>query len=104
MRAHCWLYGGASTPGRTDVYSGTSEYEACSAGPSALFLLVVTAPTTSQRDRIRELIMPTLTFLGYELYDLTLAGSGGNSTLPGRIGPPVVVAATCCARARKKLG
>src|SRR2546430_17192090 len=104
MRARCWSYGGGSTPGRTDVYSGPSEYEACSAGPSALFHLMVSAPTTSQLDRIRELIMPTLTFLGYELYDLTLAGSGGNTTLRVRIDRPDGVTLDDCERASKSLG
>src|SRR5438132_1172640 len=103
MRARCWSSGGVSTPG-SRLYSGPSEYEACSAGPSALFHLMVSAPTTSQLDRIRELIMPTLTFLGYELYDLTLAGSGGNTTLRVRIDRPDGVTLDDCERVSKSLG
>ena len=56
----------------------------------ALFLLVVTSSTTNQLDRIRELILPTLSFLGYELYDLALAGSGASTTLRVRIDRPEV--------------
>jgi ribosome maturation factor RimP len=65
---------------------------------------MVSAPTTSQVDRIRELIMPTLTFLGYELYDLTLAGSGGNTTLRVRIDRPDGVTLDDCERVSKSLG
>src|SRR3981081_3141273 len=94
----------ASRPQVTDVYSGPSEYEACSAGPSALFHLMVAAPTTNQLDRIRELIMPTLTFLGYELYDLTLAGSGVSTTLRVRIDKAEGVTLDDCERVSKSLG
>src|SRR5437879_8781285 len=94
----------AARPQVSDVYSGPSEYEARSAGPSALFHLMVSAPTTSQLDRIRELIMPTLTFLGYELYDLTLAGSGGNTTLRVRIDRPDGVTLDDCERVSESLG
>ena len=104
MRARCWLYGGDSTQGRTDVYSGPSEYEPCAGGPSALFLLVVTPSTANQLDRIRELIMPTISFLGYELYDLTVAGSGGNTTLRVRIDRPEGVTLADCERVSKSLG
>jgi ribosome maturation factor RimP len=65
---------------------------------------MVSAPTTSQLDRIRELIMPTLTFLGYELYDLTLAGSGGNTTLRVRLDRPDGVTLDDCERVSKSLG
>jgi ribosome maturation factor RimP len=65
---------------------------------------MVSAPTTSQLDRIRELIMPTMTFLGYELYDLTLAGSGGNTTLRVRIDRPDGVTLDDCERVSKSLG
>jgi ribosome maturation factor RimP len=65
---------------------------------------MVSAPTTSQLDRIRELIMPTLTFLGYELYDLTLAGSGGSTTLRVRIDRPDGVTLDDCERVSKSLG
>ncbi|TME86059.1 MAG: hypothetical protein E6I47_00265 [Chloroflexi bacterium] len=49
---------------------------------------MVTPSTTNQLDRIRELILPTLSFLGYELYDLALAGSGVSTTLRVRIDRP----------------
>jgi ribosome maturation factor RimP len=65
---------------------------------------MVTAPTTNQLDRIRELIMPTLTFLGYELYDLTLAGYGGSTTLRVRIDKPEGVTLDDCERVSKSLG
>jgi ribosome maturation factor RimP len=65
---------------------------------------MVSAPTTSQLDRIRELILPTLTFLGYELYDLTLAGFGGNTTLRVRIDRPEGVTLDDCERVSKSLG
>jgi ribosome maturation factor RimP len=65
---------------------------------------MVSAPTTNQLDRLRELIMPTLTFLGYELYDLTLAGSGGNTTLRVRIDRPEGVTLDDCERVSKSLG
>src|ERR1700682_6453340 len=65
---------------------------------------MVSAPTTNQLDRIQELIMPTLNFLGYELYDLTLAGSGGNATLRVRIDRPEGVTLDDCERVSKSLG
>jgi ribosome maturation factor RimP len=65
---------------------------------------MVSAPTTSQLDRIRELILPTLTFLGYELYDLTLAGSGNSTTLRVRIDRPEGVTLDDCERVSKSLG
>ena len=48
--------------------------------------------------------MPTLTFLGYDLYDLTLAGSGGNTTLRVRIDRPDGVTLDDCERVSKSLG
>jgi len=90
-------------PQVTDVYSGPSEYEACRGGPSALFLLVVTPSTTNQLDRIRDLIMPTLSFLGYELYDLALSGSAGYMTLRVRIDRPEGVTLADCERVSKSL-
>src|SRR2546430_15318938 len=90
-------------PQVTDVYSGPSEYEACRGGPSALFLLVVTPSTTNQLVRIRELILPTLSFLGYELYDLALAGSGVSTTLRVRIDRPEGVTLDDCERVSKSL-
>jgi ribosome maturation factor RimP len=65
---------------------------------------MVSAPTTSQLERIRELIMPTLTYLGYELYDLALAGSGGSTTLRVRIDRPTGVTLDDCERVSKSLG
>src|SRR5712691_12742442 len=103
MRARCWSFGGGSTPGNRRILR-PSEYESCRGGPSALFLLVVTPSTTNQLDRIRELVMPTLSYLGYELYDLTLAGSGGNTTLRVRIDRPEGVTLDDCERVSKSLG
>jgi ribosome maturation factor RimP len=65
---------------------------------------MVSAPTTSQLDRIRGLILPTLTYLGYELYDLALAGSGGNTALRVRIDRPDGVTLDDCERVSKSLG
>ena len=65
---------------------------------------MVAAPTTNQLDRIRELIMPTLSFLGYELYDLTLAGFGGSTTLRVRIDKAEGVTLDDCERVSKSLG
>ncbi len=48
--------------------------------------------------------MPTLNYLGYELYDLTLAGSGGNTTLRVRIDRPEGVTLDDCERVSKSLG
>jgi ribosome maturation factor RimP len=69
----------------------------------ALFLFVVSPPTTNQLDRIRELIMPTLSFLGYELYDLALAGSGPSTTLRVRIDRPEGVTLADCERVSKSV-
>ena len=48
--------------------------------------------------------MPTLTYLGYELYDLTLAGSGGNTTLRVRIDRAEGITLDDCERVSKSLG
>jgi ribosome maturation factor RimP len=64
---------------------------------------VVPPSTTNQLDRIRELILPTLNFLGYELYDLALAGSGVSTTLRVRIDRPVDVTLDDCERVSKSL-
>jgi ribosome maturation factor RimP len=64
---------------------------------------VVTPSTTNQLDRIRELILPTLSFLGYELYDLALAGSGVSTTLRVRIDRPEGVTLDDCERVSKSL-
>src|ERR1700737_4208856 len=71
-------------------------------GPAALFLLVVST-STAQRARIRELFQPTLTFLGYELYDLTLTGTGASTTLRVRIDRPEGVTLDDCERVSKSL-
>jgi ribosome maturation factor RimP len=63
----------------------------------------VTPPTTSQLDQIRELIMPTLSFLGYELYDLAVAGSGASTTLRVRIDRPEGVTLADCERVSKSV-
>jgi ribosome maturation factor RimP len=65
---------------------------------------VVNPSATNQLDRIRELILPTLSFLGYELYDLALAGSGSSTTLRVRIDRPVGVTLDDCERVSKSLG
>jgi ribosome maturation factor RimP len=64
---------------------------------------VVSPSTTNQLDRIRELIMPTLSFLGYELYDLALSGSAGYMTLRVRIDRPEGVTLADCERVSKSL-
>jgi ribosome maturation factor RimP len=64
---------------------------------------MVTPSTTNQLDRIRELIMPTLSFLGYELYDLALAGSGASTTLRVRIDRPEGVTLADCERVSKSV-
>jgi len=48
--------------------------------------------------------MPTLNYLGYELYDLAVAGSGGNTTLRVRIDRPEGVTLDDCERVSKSLG
>jgi ribosome maturation factor RimP len=69
----------------------------------APFVLMVMAQSTSQVERVRELIQPTLTFLGYELYDITLAGSGGYTTLRVRIDRPEGVTLDDCERVSRSL-
>jgi ribosome maturation factor RimP len=64
---------------------------------------VVASPNPSQLTRIRELFDPTLTFLGYELYDLTLTGTGGHTTLRVRIDRPEGVTLDDCERVSKSL-
>ena len=64
---------------------------------------MVTPSATNQLDRIRELIIPTLNFLGYELYDLALSGSGGYMTLRVRIDRPEGVTLADCERVSKSL-
>jgi ribosome maturation factor RimP len=102
MRARCSSSGADSTRA-SGLYSGPSEYKSCSAGPSALFLLVVSAPTTTQLARIRELFQPTLTFLGYELYDLAITGTGRNTTLRVQIDRPLGITLDDCERVSKSL-
>src|ERR1700682_2858605 len=64
---------------------------------------MVTPSTTNQLDRIRELIMPTLSFLGYELYDLAVAGSGNSTTLRVRIDRPEGVTLADCEKVSQSL-
>ncbi len=63
----------------------------------------MSAPTTSQLTRIRELFQPTLNFLGYELYDLALTGAGRNTTLRVQIDRPQGVTLDDCERVSKSL-
>ncbi len=49
------------------------------------------------------MILPTLSFLGYELYDLALAGSGVSTTLRVRIDRPEGVTLDDCERVSKSL-
>ena len=63
----------------------------------------MSAPTATQLTRIRELFQPTLDFLGYELYDLALTGSGGHTTLRLRIDRPEGVTLGDCERVSKSL-
>jgi ribosome maturation factor RimP len=63
----------------------------------------VVSTATAQLARIRELIQPTLDFLGYELYDLALTG-GGHTTLRVRIDRPEGVTLDDCERVSKSLG
>ena len=72
-------------------------------GPAALFLLMSATDSTAQLTRVRDLIRPTLDFLGYELYDLTLAGGGGRPTLRVRIDKPEGVTLDDCERVSKSL-
>jgi ribosome maturation factor RimP len=60
--------------------------------------------STAQLSRVRDLIRPTLDFLGYELYDLTLAGGAGHHTLRVRIDKPEGVTLDDCERVSKSLG
>jgi ribosome maturation factor RimP len=59
--------------------------------------------SNAQLSRIRELFEPTLTFLGYELYDLALTGSGGHTTLRVRIDRAQGVSLDDCERVSKSL-
>ena len=63
----------------------------------------MSAPATTQLTRIRELFQPTLNFLGYELYDLALMGSGGHTTLRVQIDRPAGVTLDDCERVSKSL-
>src|SRR5437588_7800192 len=82
----------------------SSEYGSCCVGPSPLFLLAMATSSSTQISHIRELFQPTLTFLGYELYDLTLTGTGGHTTLRVRIDRPEGVTLADCERVSKSLG
>jgi ribosome maturation factor RimP len=63
----------------------------------------MSAPPTNQLVRIRELVQPTLDFLGYDLYDLALTGSGGHTTLRVQIDRPEGVSLDDCERVSKSL-
>ncbi|HEY4845420.1 MAG TPA: ribosome maturation factor RimP [Candidatus Dormibacteraeota bacterium] len=63
----------------------------------------MSAPTTTQLTRIRELFQPTLNFLGYELYDLALTGVAGHTTLRVQIDRPQGVTLDDCERVSKSL-
>ena len=73
-------------------------------GPAALFLLMAATESGAQLGRVRDLIRPTLDFLGYELYDLTLSGVGGHPTLRVQIDKPEGVTLDDCERVSKSLG
>ena len=63
----------------------------------------MSAPTTTQLTRIRELFQPTLNFLGYELYDLALTGVAGHTTLRVQIDRAQGVTLDDCERVSKSL-
>jgi ribosome maturation factor RimP len=63
----------------------------------------VVSTSTAQLTRLRELFQPTLDFLGYELYDLALTGTGGHTTLRVRIDRPEGVTLDDCERVSKSL-
>ncbi|HEY0493319.1 MAG TPA: ribosome maturation factor RimP [Candidatus Dormibacteraeota bacterium] len=73
-------------------------------GPAAPFLLMAATESAAQLTRVRDLIRPTLDFLGYELYDLALTGSGGHSTLRVLIDKPEGITLDDCERVSKSLG
>jgi ribosome maturation factor RimP len=73
-------------------------------GLAAPFLLMAAVDHTAQMARVRDLIQPTLNFLGYELYDLSLTGGGGHPTLRVRIDKPEGVSLDDCERVSKSLG
>jgi ribosome maturation factor RimP len=73
-------------------------------GPAAPFLLMAATEIAAQLTRVRDLIQPTLDFLGYELYDLTLTGTGGHPTLRVRIDKPEGVTLDDCERVSRALG
>jgi ribosome maturation factor RimP len=56
-----------------------------------------------QLERLRELFLPTLGFLGYELYDLRLTGAAGRPTLQVAIDRPEGVTLDDCERVSKSL-
>jgi len=63
----------------------------------------VVSTATAQLARIRDLFQPTLNFLGYELYDLALTGTGRHTTLRVRIDRPEGVTLDDCERVSKSL-
>ena len=66
--------------------------------------MMAATDSTAQLSRVRDLIRPTLDFLGYELYDLTLTGAGGHPTLRIQIDKPEGVTLDDCERVSKSLG
>lgn len=61
------------------------------------------AGTEVALSRLRELFLPTLDFLGYELYDLKLTGTGGHPTLRVAIDKAEGVSLDDCERVSKSL-
>src|SRR5438270_12122623 len=61
------------------------------------------AGTEAELTRLRELFRPTLEFLGYELYDLKLTGSGGHPTLLVAIDRPQEGSLEDCEKVSKSL-
>ncbi len=62
-----------------------------------------TTEPTPQLTRVRDLIQPTIDFLGYDLYDLSLTG-GSHPTLRVQIDKPEGVTLDDCERVSKSLG
>src|ERR671935_51339 len=61
-------------------------------------------PELSTLDRLRELFLPTLRFMGFELYDLKLLTHAGTTTLRVAIDQPAGVSLDDCERVSKSLG
>ena len=61
-------------------------------------------PELSTLDRLRELFLPTLRFMGFELYDLKLLTHAGTTTLRVAIDQSAGVSLDDCERVSKSLG